>query len=157
MKNMRALCIPVDGKPIFSFDCMNESKTFISYMKANIFNDLQNQEQEKKQDPEMDNLVLPTTKSGTTSQVCFCMRAHNEGRVTNTVANRYLKEIFDNDLYTLCGPVVVFYISMDRSEDHEYVSASIESVVEFDLIVKDIKEAVKHPDKGVERAEAFTG
>jgi len=152
MQNMRALCIPVDGKPIFSFDCMNDSKTFISYVKENIFNDLY-----QEQDPEMDNLVLPTTKSGTTSQVCFCMRAHNEGRVTNTVANSYLKEIFGNEVYTLCGPVVVFYISMDRSEDHEYVSASIETVEEFDLIVKDIKEAVHHPDKGVDRAEAFTG
>jgi len=152
MQNMRALCIPVDGKPIFSFDCMNDSKTFISYVKENIFND-QNQEQH----PEVDNLVLPTTKSEPTSQVCFCMRAHNEGRVTNTVANSYLKEIFGNEVYTLCGPVVVFYISMDRSEDHEYVSASIETVEEFDLIVKDIKEAVHHPDKGVDRAEAFTG
>ena len=149
---MRALCIPADGESIFSFDCKNDSKTFMSYMKDHIFN-LQKQDH----DPEVDNLVLPTTKTGTRSHVCFCIRAHGEGRVTNTVANSYLKQIFGTDLYTFCGLVVVFYIGMDRSQDHEYVSAGMETVEEFNLIVKDIKEAVNRPDKGVDRAGAFTG
>jgi hypothetical protein len=122
-------------------------------VKANIFKDMDN----KDQDPEVDNLVLPTTKTGTRSQVCFCFRAHGEGRVTNTVANSYLKEIFDDDLHILCGPVVLFYIGMNRSKKYEYVSADIETVEELNLIVKDIKEAVHRPDKGVECAGAFKG
>jgi len=153
MKKMCALCIPADGKPIFSFDCLYDSKKFMSYVKANIFKDMDN----KDQDPEVDNLVLPTTKTGTRSQVCFCFRAHGEGRVTNTVANSYLKEIFDDDLHILCGPVVLFYIGMNRSKKYEYVSADIQTVEEWNLIVKDIKEAVHRPDRGVECAGAFKG
>jgi len=154
MKKICALCIPADGKPIFSFDCKNDSKSFVSYMKDNIFKNLHKQDH----DPEVDNLVLPTTKTDRTRQaVCFCFRAHGDGVVTNTVANSYLEEIFGNDLYTLCGPVVVFYIGMDHSQNHKHVSANIATVEEFNLIVKDIKEAVHHPDKGVDRAEAFTG
>jgi len=153
MKKISALCIPADGTPIFSFDCMHDSKNFMGYLKAKIFKDLHNLDL----DPEVDNLVLPTTKTDMTSQVCFCFRANGEGRVTNTVANSYLEEIFGKALYTLCGQVVVFYLGSVGEIAHEYVSADIKTVEEFNMIVKDIKEAVNHPDKGVDRAEAFAG
>jgi len=147
MKIISALCIPVDSKP-YSFSCGHDQKNFKGYCERNIFTG---------PEPEVDNFVLPTTKTDQKSQVCWCYLAHNEGQWSNTVANAYLEKIYGTSPFVLCGPVVVFYLGSVDEIAHEYVSASIKTVEEFEEIVDDIKEALTHADKGMLCAEGFTG
>jgi len=148
MKIISALCIPVDGTP-YSFECGHDIENFKKYCKENIFTDAE---------PEVENMVLPTTQKGLKQYVCFLHVAHAVGQWSNHEVNTYLQRMYNGTCpYELCGPVVVFYLGSNANINHEYVSASIETVQEFEEIVEDIKEALTHADKGMWCAEGFSG
>ena len=149
MKIISALCIPADGTPIFSFDSGHDIENFKDYCKENFFTD---------PEAEVDNMVLPTTQKGVKQYVCFLYMAHGYGHVLNDQVNTYLQRMYNGTCpYELCGPVVVFYIGSVANINHEYVSASITTIKEFEEIVDDIKEALTHDDKGMWCSEGFSG